>query len=173
MKVTSLSIPEVMLIEPTVHRDERGYFYESYNQKKFEEETGLVPNFVQDNHSKSTKGVLRGLHYQQTPHAQDKLVRVIQGEVFDVAVDIRKGSPTYLQWVAEILSAENKKQIWIPKGFAHGFLTLTKTAELVYKTTNYYVPEAERSILWNAREIGIDWPIGGEILLSEKDLKGR
>ena len=108
MKVTSLSIPEVMLIEPTVHRDERGYFYESYNQKKFEEETGLVPNFVQDNHSKSTKGVLRGLHYQQTPHAQDKLVRVIQGEVFDVAVDIRKGSPTYLQWVAEILSAENK-----------------------------------------------------------------
>jgi len=173
MKVTSLSIPEVMLIEPTVHRDERGYFYESYNQKKFEEETGLAPNFVQDNHSKSTKGVLRGLHYQQTPHAQDKLVRVIQGEVFDVAVDIRKGSPTYLQWVAEILSAENKKQIWIPKGFAHGFLTLTKTAELVYKTTNYYVPEAERSILWNAREIGIDWPIGGEILLSEKDLKGR
>jgi len=173
MKVTSLSIPEVMLIEPTVHRDERGYFYESYNQKKFEEETGLVPNFVQDNHSKSTKGVLRGLHYQQTPHAQDKLVRVIQGEVFDVAVDIRKGSPTYLQWVAEILSAENKKQIWIPKGFAHGFLTLTKTAELVYKTTNYYVPEAERSILWNAREIGIDWPIGGEVLLSEKDLKGK
>ena len=173
MKVTSLSIPEVMLIEPTVHRDERGYFYESYNQKKFEEETGLAPNFVQDNHSKSTKGVLRGLHYQQTPHAQDKLVRVIQGEVFDVAVDIRKGSPTYLQWVAEILSAENKKQIWIPKGFAHGFLTLTKTAELVYKTTNYYVPEAERSILWNAREIGIDWPIGGEVLLSEKDLKGK
>ena len=169
MKVTPLSIPEVLLIEPTVYGDERGYFYESYNQKEFEEATGLKPNFVQDNHSKSTKGVLRGLHYQKSPHAQDKLVRVIQGEVFDVAVDIRKESPTYQQWVAEIITAENKKQLRIPKGFAHGFLTLTETAEFLYKTTDYYVPITEYSIMWNDTDIGVEWPIDHVILLSDKD----
>lgn len=169
MKITPLAIPEVLLIEPTVYEDERGYFYESYNQKQFEEVTGLKPNFVQDNHSKSNKGVLRGLHYQQAPHAQDKLVRVVQGEVFDVAVDIRKSSPTYQQWVAEILSAKNRKQIWIPKGFAHGFLTLSETAEFLYKTTDYYAPETEKTILWNDFDLGVKWPTNHEILLSDKD----
>jgi dTDP-4-dehydrorhamnose 3,5-epimerase len=169
MKVTPLSILEVLLIEPTVYGDERGYFYESYNQKQFEEATGLKPNFVQDNHSKSTKGVLRGLHYQQSPHAQDKLVRVVQGEVFDVAVDIRKESPTYQQWVSETLSAENKKQLWIPKGFAHGFLTISETSEFIYKTTDYYAPEAEMSINWNSSAIGIVWPVTNKVILSEKD----
>ena len=169
MKVTPLSIPEVLLIEPILYEDERGYFYESYNQKKFEEETGLKPNFVQDNHSKSIKGVLRGLHYQQEPHAQDKLVRVVQGKVFDVAVDIRKESSTYLQWIAEVLSAENRKQIWIPKGFAHGFLTLSETAEFLYKTTDYYEPKSEQTIMWSDPDIGVKWPIDHEVLLSEKD----
>jgi dTDP-4-dehydrorhamnose 3,5-epimerase len=169
MKVTPLAIPEILLIEPTVHGDGRGYFYESYNQKQFEEATGLKPKFVQDNHSKSTKGVLRGVHYQETPHAQDKLVRVVQGEVFDVAVDIRKGSPTYQQWVAEILSAENKRQIWLPKGFAHGFLTISEKSEFLYKTTDYYAPETEKTILWNDSNIGIEWPIKDEVILSIKD----
>jgi len=169
MKVTPLAIPEILLIEPTVHGDERGYFYESFNQKQFEEATGLKPKFVQDNHSKSTKGVLRGVHYQESPHAQDKLVRVVQGEVFDVAVDIRKGSPTYQQWVAEILSAENKRQIWIPKGFAHGFLTISEKSEFLYKTTDYYAPETEKTILWNDSNIGIEWPIKDEVILSIKD----
>lgn len=169
MKVTPLAIPEILLIEPTVHGDERGYFYESFNQKQFEEATGLKPKFVQDNHSKSTKGVLRGLHFQEFPHAQDKLVRVVQGEVFDVAVDIRKGSPTYQQWVAEILSAENKRQIWIPKGFAHGFLTISEKSEFLYKTTDYYAPETEKTILWNDSNIGIEWPIKDEVILSIKD----
>ena len=169
MKITPLAIPEILLIEPTVHGDERGYFYESYNQKQFEEATGLKPKFVQDNHSKSTKGVLRGLHFQEFPHAQDKLVRVVQGEVFDVAVDIRKGSPTYQQWVAEILSAENKRQIWLPKGFAHGFLTISEKSEFLYKTTDYYAPETEKTILWNDSNIGIEWPIKDEVILSIKD----
>jgi dTDP-4-dehydrorhamnose 3,5-epimerase len=169
MKVTPLAIPEVLLIEPTVHGDERGYFYESYNQKQFEEATGLKPNFVQDNHSKSTKGVLRGIHYQHPPHAQDKLVRVVHGEVFDVAVDIRKDSSSYQHWIAEILSAENKKQIWIPKGFAHGFLTLSETALFLYKTTDYYTPGTEKTILWNDPNINIDWPIKDEVILSVKD----
>ena len=169
MKVTPLAIPEILLIEPTVHGDERGYFYESFNQKQFEEATGLKPKFVQDNHSKSTKGVLRGLHFQEFPHAQDKLVRVVQGEVFDVAVDIRKGSPTYQQWVAEILSAENKRQIWLPKGFAHGFLTISEKSEFLYKTTDYYAPETEKTILWNDSNIGIEWPIKDEVILSIKD----
>jgi dTDP-4-dehydrorhamnose 3,5-epimerase len=169
MNVTPLAIPEVLLIEPTIHGDKRGYFYESFNQKQFEEATGLKPIFVQDNHSKSTRGVLRGLHHQLAPKAQDKLVRVVQGEVFDVVVDIRKESATYQQWVAEILSAENKKQLWIPKGFAHGFLTLTDTAEFLYKTTDYYMPEAERTIQWNDPEIAVFWPIGKHLVLSEKD----
>jgi len=169
MKVTPLAIPDVLLIEPTIYEDERGYFFESYNQYQFEELTGLQPKFVQDNHSKSTKGVLRGLHYQQPPKAQDKLIRVVQGEVFDVAVDIRKNSPTYQQWVAEILSEKNKKQLWIPKGFAHGFLTLTETAEFLYKTTDYYAPEAERLIKWNDPKIAVKWPTENQIQLSEKD----
>jgi len=169
MKVTPLAIPDVLLIEPTIYEDERGYFFESYNQQQFEELTGLQPKFVQDNHSKSTKGILRGLHYQQPPKAQDKLIRVVQGEVFDVAVDIRKNSPTYQQWVAEILSEKNKKQLWIPKGFAHGFLTLTETAEFLYKTTDYYAPEAERLIKWNDPKIAVKWPTENQIQLSEKD----
>jgi dTDP-4-dehydrorhamnose 3,5-epimerase len=173
MKVTPLAIPDVLLIEPKIHSDKRGYFFESYNQKQFEEATGLKPRFVQDNHSKSAKGVLRGLHYQQTPFAQDKLVRVIQGEVFDVAVDIRKESETYRQWVGEVLSGGNKKQLWIPKGFAHGFLTLSDFAEFVYKTTNYYAPETEKVIKWNDPNFAINWQIESQILQSPKDIPSK
>ena len=171
MKITRLAIPDVILIEPDVFGDERGFFFESFNQKLFEEATGLSPTFVQDNHSKSTKGVLRGLHYQLPPKAQGKLVRVTQGEVFDVAVDIRKSSPTFGKWVGEHLSAENKKQLWIPQGFAHAFLTITETAEFLYKTTNYYSPEHERSIRWDDPEIGIDWANDITPILSAKDAK--
>ena len=159
MKVTDTKIPDVKIIEPTVFQDERGFFFESFNHKKFEEAIGCEVSFVQDNHSKSVKGVLRGLHYQLPPHAQGKLVRVVQGEVFDVAVDIRKSSPTFGHWVAETLSAENKKQLWIPEGFAHGFLTLSETAEFLYKTTNYYHPQSEQCICWNDENISIKWPI--------------
>lgn len=171
MKIISTSIPEVIIIEPDVFGDERGFFFESFNQKKFDEAVGRPVKFVQDNHSKSVKGVLRGLHYQLPPFAQGKLVRVIQGEVFDVAVDIRKDSPTFGQWVGEILSAENKKQLWIPEGFAHGFLTLSNTAEFLYKTTNYYNKESERAIIWNDDTLSIDWPSleNLEPKLSEKD----
>ena len=144
MKATRLEIPDVILFEPKVFGDERGFFYESFNQQTFNQLTGLNIQFVQDNHSKSQKGVLRGLHYQLPPKAQGKLVRVVQGEVFDVAVDIRKDSPTFGKWVSAILSAENKQQLWIPEGFAHGFLTLSETAEFLYKTTDYYAPEMER-----------------------------
>jgi len=158
MKVTPLAIPDVLLIEPQVFDDDRGFFFESFNQNKFEEATGLKINFVQDNHSKSLKGVLRGLHYQLPPKAQGKLVRVIQGEVFDVAVDLRKSSPTFGKCVGEILSADNKKQVWIPEGFAHGFLTLSDTAEFLYKTTDFYSPEHEESIMWNDETIAIKWP---------------
>ena len=168
MKVTPLRIPDVLLIEPQVFGDDRGFFYESFNQNKFEEAMGKKINFVQDNHSKSIKGVLRGLHYQLTPKAQGKLVRVIQGEVFDVAVDLRQSSPTFGQWIGEILSGDNKKQLWIPEGFAHGFLTLSDTAEFLYKTTDFYSPEHEQSILWNDKTIGIDWPMQ-EVSLSSKD----
>ena len=168
MKVTSLSIPDVLLIEPQVFGDDRGFFYESFNQNKFEEAIGKKINFVQDNHSKSVKGVLRGLHYQLTPKAQGKLVRVIQGEVFDVAVDLRQSSATFGQWIGEILSGDNKKQLWIPEGFAHGFLTLSDTAEFLYKTTDFYSPEHEQSILWDDETIGIDWPMQ-EVSLSSKD----
>jgi dTDP-4-dehydrorhamnose 3,5-epimerase len=146
MKVTPLAIPEVVIFEPKVFGDERGYFYESFNQKIFEQATGLKREFVQDNHSKSQKGVLRGLHYQLTPMAQGELVRVIEGEVFDVALDIRKNSPTFGQWVGERLSVKNNKQMWVPEGFAHGFITLSETAQFIYKTTNYYSPEHERCI---------------------------
>jgi dTDP-4-dehydrorhamnose 3,5-epimerase len=168
MKVTPLSIPDLLLIEPQVFGDDRGFFYESFNQNKFEEAIKRKINFVQDNHSKSVKGVLRGLHYQLTPKAQGKLVRVIQGEVFDVAVDIRRSSPTFGKWAGEIISSENKKQIWIPEGFAHGFLTLSDTAEFLYKTTDFYSPEHEQSILWDDETIGIDWPMK-EVSMSSKD----
>ena len=172
MKATTLAIPEVILFEPTIFTDERGFFFESFNHKKFEEAVGYGVNFVQDNHSKSTKGVLRGLHYQLPPKAQGKLVRVTQGEVFDVAVDIRKNSPTFGKWVGEKLSAENKKQLWVPEGFAHGFLTLSETAEFLYKVTNYYSKEYERSIIWNDPNIGIDWTLQEQPQLSEKDQQG-
>ena len=168
MKVTPLNIPDVLLIEPQVFGDDRGFFFESFNQNKFEEAMGKKINFVQDNHSKSIKGVLRGLHYQLTPKAQGKLVRVIQGEVFDVVVDLRQSSPTFGKWVSEILSADNKKQIWIPEGFAHGFLTLSDTAEFLYKTTDFYSKEHEQAIRWNDEKIGIQWPMK-EVLLSPKD----
>lgn len=170
MRVTETKIPSLLIIEPRVFGDERGFFFESYNEKVFNEATGVSPRFVQDNHSKSVKGVLRGLHYQLPPKAQGKLVRVVQGEVFDVAVDIRKGSPTYGQWVGEVLSAENKKQLWIPPGFAHGFLTLSDTAEFLYKTTDYWSPEHERAILWNDATLNIDWPLNGtQPTLAAKD----
>lgn len=169
MLATRLSIPDVILFAPKVFGDERGFFYESFNQQAFEEITGLNPIFVQDNHSKSQQGVLRGLHYQLPPKAQGKLVRVVQGEVFDVAVDIRKNSPTFGQWVGATLSAENKQQMWIPEGFAHGFVTLSDTAEFLYKTTYYYAPEYERSIVWDDPVIGIDWLFKGEPALSAKD----
>ncbi len=169
MKATPLAIPDVILFEPKVFGDDRGFFFESFNLKVFEEATGYAPIFVQDNHSKSVRGVLRGLHYQLPPKAQGKLVRVVQGEVFDVAVDIRKSSPTFGKWVGEVLSAENKKQLWIPEGFAHGFVTLSETAEFLYKTTDYYAPEFERSIVWNDHEIGINWEFSGTPQLSGKD----
>ncbi|MGV1017936.1 MAG: dTDP-4-dehydrorhamnose 3,5-epimerase [Fluviibacter phosphoraccumulans] len=161
MKAIPTKIPDVFVIEPRVFGDERGFFFESFNEKAFNAATGSTLPFVQDNHSKSVKGVLRGLHYQLPPKAQGKLVRVVQGEVFDVAVDIRKDSPTYGQWVAEILSADNKKQMWIPPGFAHGFLTLSDTAEFLYKTTDYWSPEHERAIIWNDTTLNIDWPLNG------------
>lgn len=176
MKATKLTIPDVILLEPTVFNDERGFFFESFNKTRFSELTGIDIDFVQDNHSYSTQGVLRGLHYQVEPKAQGKLVRIVSGEVFDVAVDIRKDSPTFGKWVGEILSAENKKQLWIPAGFAHGFLTLSNSAEMLYKTTDYYATECERSIIWNDPDIGIEWPldaVGGKIKVAEKDLKGE
>ena len=151
--------------------DDRGFFYESFNQKRFAELTGLNPNFVQDNHSKSAKGVLRGLHYQ-IQQTQGKLVRVTAGEVFDVTVDLRKSSPTFGKWVGVTLSAENKRQLWVPEGFAHGFVVISDTAEFLYKTTDYWASEFERSILWNDPAIGIEWPLDGEPLLSGKDKVG-
>ena len=172
MKVTQTRIPEVLIIEPRVFGDERGFFFESFNQKAFNDAIGQEITFVQDNHSKSAKNVLRGLHYQLPPKAQGKLVRVVQGEVFDVAVDIRKGSTTYGQWVGEILSAENKKQLWIPAGFAHGFLTMSETAEFLYKTTDYYSQEHERCIRWDDPELAISWLFGEGPLLSSKDAQG-
>jgi dTDP-4-dehydrorhamnose 3,5-epimerase len=172
MKATQLAIPDVFLFEPKVFGDERGFFFESFNQAKFEAAIGRPVSFVQDNHSRSAQNVLRGLHYQiQQP--QGKLVRVVQGEVFDVAVDLRKSSPTFGQWVGEILSAENKRQMWVPEGFAHGFVVLSDSAEFLYKTTDYYAPEHERSVAWNDPGIAIQWPIGGEPVLSAKDQQGK
>lgn len=171
MKAIPTAIPDVLIIEPKVFGDDRGFFFESYNHKVFCEATGLNPHFVQDNHSKSGRNVLRGLHYQ-IQQAQGKLVRAVQGEVFDVAVDLRKGSNTFGQWVGERLSAENKRQMWIPAGFAHGFVVLSETAEFVYKTTDYYAPQFERCIAWNDPELAIDWPLKGEVSLSAKDAAG-
>lgn len=169
MKIIDTKIPDVKIIEPKVFGDDRGFFMETWNQKQFEElVTGKPTKFVQDNHSKSKKGILRGLHYQ-TENTQGKLVRVISGEVFDVAVDIRKNSPTFGLWVGEYLSAENKRQLWIPEGFAHGFYVTSDEAEFVYKCTDFYNPAAEISIIWNDKEINIDWPITIQPILSGKD----
>ena len=172
MKVTPLAIADVLLIEPQVFGDERGFFFESFNHAKFERAVGRQVAFVQDNHSRSAKGVLRGLHFQN-PKPQGKLVRVTHGEVFDVAVDIRKDSPTYGQWVGERLSADNKKQLWIPEGLAHGFLVLSDTAEFLYKTTDYYAPEFDHCIIWNDPELAIQWPLDSAPTLSSKDQKGQ
>lgn len=169
MKIIATEIPDVLIVEPKVFGDDRGFFYESFNQKSWEDLTGLKTEFVQDNHSRSVKGVLRGLHYQLPPAAQAKLVRCVVGEVFDVAVDIRRNSPTFGKWVGAHLSADNKRQLWIPEGFAHAFLTLSSEAEVLYKTTNYYSPEYERAIIWNDSEIGINWPISNPPSLSTKD----
>jgi dTDP-4-dehydrorhamnose 3,5-epimerase len=171
MKVLATAIPDLLMLEPQVFGDSRGFFLESYNQRDFARVTGVNPVFVQDNHSCSTRGVLRGLHYQ-VRQPQAKLVRVIAGEVFDVAVDLRKNSPTFGQWVGEYLSAENKRMMWIPQGFAHGFLVLSEHAEFLYKTTDYYAPEHERCIRWNDPDLDIRWPIDIEPQLSAKDLQG-
>ena len=172
MNVIKTSIPDVLVLEPKVFGDERGFFYESFNAKVFEDITGVKTDFVQDNHSKSAKHVLRGLHYQ-TKQVQGKLVRAIQGEVFDVAVDVRKSSPTFGQWVGEVLSADNKRMMWVPPGFAHGFLVLSDTAEFLYKTTDFYAPEHEEVIVWNDPTIQIEWPLEGQPAISSKDAAGR
>ncbi|MDP5007451.1 MAG: dTDP-4-dehydrorhamnose 3,5-epimerase [Glaciimonas sp.] len=172
MRVQITSIPDVLIIEPKTFDDDRGFFYESFNERRFNELTGVATNFVQDNHSKSVKNTIRGLHYQ-IRQPQAKLVRVVAGEVFDVALDLRKTSPTFGCWNSCILSSENKLQMWIPSGFAHGFFVLSEFAELLYKTTDYYAPDYERTILWSDPVIGIDWPIDGIPLLSKKDRDAR
>ena len=171
MKVTQGALPEVLVLEPRVFGDERGFFLESYNQREFREATGIDANFVQDNHSGSARNVLRGLHYQMK-QAQGKLVRVVAGEVFEVAVDLRRSSPRYGRWMGLHVSAENKRMLWIPAGFAHGFLALSEFAEVLYKATDYYAPEHERCVLWNDPDIGVDWPLTGVPLVSDKDSRG-
>jgi dTDP-4-dehydrorhamnose 3,5-epimerase len=171
MKVIKTEIPDVLVIEPDVFGDDRGFFFESYNQRKFEEALGSSVAFVQDNHSLSLQGVLRGMHYQ-IKQPQGKLVRVVSGVVFDVAVDIRRSSATYGKWVGVELSAENKRQLWVPCGFAHGFLVTSERAEFLYKTTDYYAPEFERCIRWNDKQLAIDWPVEGEPVVSDKDANG-
>jgi dTDP-4-dehydrorhamnose 3,5-epimerase len=171
MQIINTDIPDVIIFEPKVFGDARGFFFESYNQRVFQQATGSAPVFVQDNHSRSAKNVLRGLHYQIV-QPQGKLVRVTVGEVFDVAVDVRKSSPTFGQSVAAYLSAENNRQMWVPPGFAHGFVVLSEFAEFLYKTTDFYAPEHERCIVWNDPELAIAWPLQGEPLLSQKDLQG-
>lgn len=171
MKIIETSIPDVKLLEPQVFGDERGFFMETFRDEWFKQNVA-DRTFVQENHSKSIKGVLRGLHYQ-TENTQGKLVRVVQGAVFDVAVDLRKSSPTFGQWVGEVLSAENKRQLWVPEGFAHGFYVLTETAEFTYKCTDYYNPKAEHSLIWDDPTVAIDWNLNGEPSLSAKDLAGR
>jgi dTDP-4-dehydrorhamnose 3,5-epimerase len=173
MQARPTSLHGVFMLEPKVFGDERGYFYESFNQREFEAAIGESVQFVQDNHSKSAKGVLRGLHYQLAPHAQGKLVRVTQGEVFDVVVDLRKDSPSFGQWLGELMSAESRQQLWIPAGLAHGFLVVSETAELLYKTTDYYQPALERCLRWDDPALSIAWPLEGALpLLSEKDRLG-
>ncbi|MCA2628081.1 MULTISPECIES: dTDP-4-dehydrorhamnose 3,5-epimerase [unclassified Microcystis] len=172
MKVIPTEIPDVLIIEPQVYGDDRGFFLESFNQKDFREKTGVNTTFVQDNHSMSLKNVLRGLHYQ-IPNPQGKLVRVVNGSVFDVAVDARQSSPTFGQWVGCVLSAENKRIFWVPEGFAHGFLVLSDRAEFLYKTTNYYYPQYEKTIAWNDADLGIDWPLQTPPILSPKDQAGQ
>lgn len=169
MQIINAEIPDVLIFEPKVFGDDRGFFFESFNQKVFEEAVGRKVDFIQDNHSKSSQGVLRGLHYQLPPFAQAKLVRCVVGEVFDVAVDIRKSSPTFGKWVGVHLSADNKRQLWIPEGFAHGFVVLSETAEFVYKTTNYYSPAHDRGVVWNDPSVNILWPLNSSPLLSGKD----
>ena len=172
MNISACAIPDVLLMEPKVFGDERGFFMESFNQRGFCDATGLDLHFVQDNHSRSARNVLRGLHYQAM-QPQGKLVRVVAGEVFDVAVDIRPGSPTFGKWVGEVLSATNKRQLWVPPGLAHGFLVLSDTADFLYKTTDYYAPAHERCIAWDDPTLAIDWPLNGQTpLLSAKDLTG-
>ncbi|NET57412.1 MAG: dTDP-4-dehydrorhamnose 3,5-epimerase [Symploca sp. SIO2E6] len=172
MNIIPTEIPEVLIIEPRIFGDDRGFFYESYNKKAFTDKTGVTVNFVQDNHSRSTQNVLRGLHYQ-IQQAQGKLVRVVLGSVFDVAVDLRKSSPTFGQWVSCLLSGENKRQLWVPPGFAHGFVVVSEVAEFLYKTTDYYAPQHERTVLWNDPDLAIDWPLNGEAILSAKDQAGQ
>lgn len=172
MKVTPTAIPEVLIIEPKVFGDARGFFYESFNQKAFNDATGTAHQFVQDNHSRSARGVLRGLHYQiQQP--QGKLVRVARGAVFDVAVDIRKSSPTFGKWVGVELSEDNHRQLWVPPGFAHGFVVTSESADFLYKTTDYYAPQHERSLLWNDPRVGVNWPMSGEPQLAAKDAAAK
>jgi len=171
VKVTPTAIPDLLILEPRVFGDDRGFFFESFNARRFAELTGMETAFVQDNHSRSARGVLRGLHYQ-IRQPQGKLVRVVAGEVWDVAVDIRRGSPSFGQWQGAYLSAENKRQLWIPEGFAHGFVVLSESAEFLYKTTDYYAPEHERCIAWNDAELAIDWRYPGDPVLSEKDRAG-
>jgi dTDP-4-dehydrorhamnose 3,5-epimerase len=172
MKVTPTKIPDVLIIEPRVFGDSRGFFFESFNQREFNEAIGADMTFVQDNHSRSAKGVLRGLHYQQG-QPQGKLVRVVRGAVFDVAVDIRPGSPAFGQWVGVELSEENHRQLWVPPGLAHGFLVLSDSADFLYKTTDYYAPALERCIAWNDPTLGIDWPLDGMPTLSTRDSAGQ
>ena len=171
MKVAATAIPDVLLLEPTIYQDERGFFFESFNQKRFADAAGLNIRFVQDNHSRSVKRVLRGLHYQ-IRRPQGKLLRVTAGEVFDVAVDLRRSSSTFGKYVGTVLSAANKKQLWIPEGLAHGYLVLSEAAEVLYKTTDYYSPEDERCLIWNDPDVGIDWPKDGAPILSAKDRLG-
>ncbi len=172
MKFSQLNIPDVLLIEPSVHKDHRGFFFESFNESKFFESTQVTPKFVQNNHSRSVKNALHGLHYQ-IKQTQAKLVRVVVGEVFDVAVDVRKSSATFGWWIGERLSAENKRQLWIPEGFAHGFVVISESAEVLYQTTDYWAPEFERCIAWDDPTIGINWPIDAPPVLSDKDRRGK
>lgn len=172
LNVIRTEIPEVMIIEPKVFGDDRGFFFESFNARQFEEATGVTRTFVQDNHSRSSRNVLRGLHYQ-IQHPQGKLVRVTVGEVFDVAVDLRESSPTFGKWVGVKLSAENKRQLWVPEGFAHGFVVISEYAEFLYKTTDYWYPEHERSLLWNDPDLGIQWPVQCTPVLAAKDANGK
>ena len=172
MKVTPTAIPEVLVLEPQVFGDDRGFFFESFNARRFEQLTGVAANFVQDNHSKSARGVLRGLHYQIV-QAQGKLVRVIAGSIYDVVVDMRKSSPFFGRWVGVELSAENRCQLWVPPGFAHGFVVTSEHAECLYKTTDYWAPEHERALLWNDPALDIAWPLSGPPMLSGKDSQGK